>query len=106
MDELLTNHEAQPNEVQLACASEHLEEITGLIWPIDKVSEVLSLYPAQRINLALSGVDNADLSFAAANFFLGTTWPTYGDEVDVDRFVEVLQQQAQLMDFALAPPEI
>ncbi|HCF3018596.1 TPA: hypothetical protein NIB55_005866 [Pseudomonas aeruginosa] len=63
---------------------------------------MLSLYPRTRISLAVDGEADDELSFAAAHFFLGTSWPTFGDKVDVTAFVNVLQQQALLMNYSKA----
>jgi len=99
---LLQHRDAIPSEVQMASASEFLTEITGLVWSADQISNLLCLYPRARIMIASGDDANDELSFAAAHFFLGTSWPTFGDKVDVDAFVAVLQQQALLMGFSKA----
>lgn len=97
---LLIEHvNAQPSERQLEDAAAHLEEITDLAWTTSQVAMLLSLYPRARITLAGGGKAHEDLAFAVAHFFLNTSWPTYGDEVDVSAFVELLQRQAMLMGF-------
>lgn len=98
----LKNRDAQPSESQLCSAAEFLAETTGLVWSVAQVSELLSLYPRTRISLAVDGEADDELSFAAAHFFLGTSWPTFGDKVDVTAFVNVLQQQALLMGYSKA----
>lgn len=98
----LKNRDAQPSESQLRSAADFLSAITGLYWSEAQISELLSLYPRTRISLALAGEANEQLAFAAAHFFLGTSWPTFGDKVDVTAFVNVLQQQALLMGYSKA----
>lgn len=97
---LLIEHiNVQPSERQLENAVAYLEELTDLAWTTSQVTMLISLYPRARITLAGSGTAHEDLAFAAAHFFLNTSWPTYGDEVDVNAFVELLQRQAILMGF-------
>lgn len=64
--------------------------------------QILSLYPRERIAMVLAGnVEETDirdqLMDVFAHFFLGCTWPTYGDQVDSDRFRSLLQHQIQSM---------
>lgn len=96
---LLKHRHTMPTDTQLTAASELLEEITGMAWPSDRIHDLLSLYPRIRISIATAGDLKDDLSFAAAHFFLGTSWPTIGDNVDLHAFVAVLQQQAVLMGY-------
>lgn len=98
----LNNRDAQPSESQLCSAAEFLAETTGLAWSVAQVCELLSLYPRTRISLAVNGEAGDALSFAAAHFFLGTSWPTFGDKVDITAFVNLLQQQALLMGYSKA----
>jgi len=100
---LLIEHiNAQPNERQLEDAVEFLAETTGLAWTTAQVTMLISLYPRARITLAGGGTAHEQLAFAVAHFFLNTSWPTYGDNVDVSAFVELLQRQAMLMGFRKA----
>lgn len=100
--DLLKHRDRKPTESQLASAVEFLGEITSLAWTVEQVNELLCLYPRARINLAVTGDANEELSFAAAHFFLGASWPTFGDNVDIDAFEELLQKQALLMGFSKA----
>jgi len=56
----------------------------------------------KAVMFAVDGEADDELSFVAAHFFLGTSWPTFGDKVDVTAFVNVLQQQALLMGYSKA----
>ena len=71
---------------------------------IGQVEAILSLYPRERIAMVLantvSDTDIADqLMSVLAHFYLGCTWPTYGDNVDTDRFLSLLQHQVKQMEF-------
>jgi hypothetical protein len=64
----------------------------------DQVETILSLYPRDRILITLIGnTINPDAKEAAldvlAHFFLGCKWPDFGDSVDMERFVSLLQHQ-------------
>jgi hypothetical protein len=97
---LLIEHiNAQPSVRQLGAAASYLEEITDLAWTTSQVTMLISLYPRARITLAGGGDAHEQLAFAVAHFFLNTSWPTYGDNVDVSAFVRLLQRQAMLMGF-------
>jgi len=34
-----------------------------------------------------------------AYFFLSTTWPTYGDGLSIDAFVEIIQESAKILGY-------
>jgi Tfp pilus assembly ATPase PilU len=71
---------------------------------VGQVEAILSLYPRERITMVLantvSDTDVADqLMSVLAHFYLGCSWPTYGDNVDSDRFLSLLQHQVKQMEF-------
>lgn len=100
VQELLQHRDAQPTREQLASATEFLDEITSLTWTANQLTDLLCLYPRARIKLA-AGLDaEEELAFSAAHFFLSTAWNTYGDNIESDAFVNLIQKQALLMGFA------
>jgi hypothetical protein len=63
-----------------------------------QVEMILSLYPRERILFTLCGnTINPDVAeellSVLSHFFLGCKWPGYGDSVDMERFVSLLQHQ-------------
>lgn len=103
----LDSVDLQPSDAAYCEASEFLIEITRVNLEKDAVKRILSLYPHARIKLAEAqgtGPTHVrdELSFVAAHFFLGSRWPNYGDEVDVDRFVAILQSEAEDLGFKKA----
>ena len=95
---------AMPSSQNYADAAQYLTEITELPISPSQAEDLLSLYPHVRIKLAEGdGVVGSDvregLAFVAAHFFLGCTWPIYGDHVNLERFVSLLKQQAEAMGF-------
>lgn len=79
-------------------AAELLTKITKIKFDAKQTESMLNLYPKARIELATNGlldtsVRNA-LSVAVAHFFLGCSWPTYGDNIDIETFTGVLKRQA------------
>lgn len=94
----------EPSDEAYAEASNFIAEITELDFSVEATKKLLALYPQTRIKLADSNGTSPthvrdDLTFAVANFFLGSRWPTFGDNIDVDRFVEILQQEAKALGF-------
>lgn len=101
------NADLTPTEAAYRAASEFLTEITQIRIDEDATRRILSLYPHARINLAEANgigttLDRENLSFVVAHFFLGSRWPTFGDEVDVERFVSILQSEALALGFKKA----
>lgn len=100
----LNNRAAMPTAQNIAEVAKHFAEISGVEFSPEQAEAILSLYPQVRIKVAnYDGIEDTDvrdgLSFAMAHFFLGCTWPTFGDKVDLELFVALLQKQAGLMGF-------
>ena len=98
------NADLQPTDAAYGEASEYLTEITEVSFDANSTKRLLSLYPLARIGVANANGTGPthvrdNLSFAAANFFLGSRWPTFGDKIDVDRFVAILQAEAEALGF-------
>lgn len=86
---------------QAASVMTELAEVT--ITP-DQAEAILALYPQARIKLAVYGdLQDTDtreaVSFAVAHYFLGCTWPSFGDGVDIDQFMDLLTKQAVAMGY-------
>lgn len=90
----IENHNAQLSDKQYKHAQDIINENTELNLSIDHVKIILSLYPRTRIQFAIYE-DSSDLLFAVSHLFLGCSWPTYGDKVDIDQFVTLLKTQAK-----------
>ena len=98
----LENAQAQPSAELVQEASLTLSECTGFAVAPEFVGQLLSMYPPVRIKLALVGAaDDSEvrdvLLDGMCHFLLGCTWPTYGDEVDVDEFSALVQRQYFLL---------
>ena len=104
---LRDNRDAIPSAAAYEAAADFMSGITELQLGIQETRAILDLYPHVRIDLATCG-DCTDsgvrkgLSFTAAHFFAGCAWPTYGDKVDINAFVALLQDQAVRMGYRLA----
>lgn len=95
----LLNHRyiATPDECYYTVVALWKEE-AKLELKASQVETILSLYPRDRILLTLVGnTINPDVREAMldvlAHFFLGCKWPDYGDNVDKERFISLLQHQ-------------
>lgn len=106
---LYENRFATPTDGQYVEAADFIEEISGLRLDGEQIRGLLSLYPSARIKVALEGLGDTDirdsLSFAISHFILGCGWPTYGDKVDVEEFVTILQRQAEGLGFRVGTNE-
>ncbi|WP_459782160.1 hypothetical protein [Photobacterium sp. R1] len=104
----LDNRNAQPTSEQYQEAALHIAETTGVIVSQGDVANILSLFPSARIKLAVyqgcSDTEVRELIYqAACAFFAASEAPTYGDSVDIDRFIGHLQSQAKLMGYDIDP---
>lgn len=100
---MFENRDAIPSEAAYAAVAKQLTWQTDVSISPDQAKAILSLYPQARIKVAMYGIGDTDvreaLSFAIAHFFLGCSWPTYGDEVDLESFIATMRKQASLMGF-------
>lgn len=101
--DLFANRFAVPTDQQYDRAAEILQEIAELALDKEQIRGLLALYPRVRIEIT-EGADDAyeSLAFCIAHFVLGCSWPKYGDKLDIDAFVEVLQAQAEKLGFKRA----
>ncbi|MEM0550492.1 MULTISPECIES: hypothetical protein [Aeromonas] len=101
---LYENRDVKPTSLQFKEAAEYLTSNTGICIHHKQAEAILSLYPIARIKLAKHGVTDTDvcdeLAFASAHFFLGCSWPTFGDKINMDEFIALMRKQAGLMGFA------
>jgi hypothetical protein len=90
----LKNKNLDLTEKQYNKALDELQEMTNLNFTLEQLKDILSLYPQSRIQLAAHD-SYEDLAFAIAHFFLYCSWPTYGDNINLDDFLHLLQTQAK-----------
>lgn len=102
---LMANRNVQPTAGQLEEAAAYIREFSQIDLSATEVGEMLMLYPKSRIALATEGMactsTEDELAFMVAHFFLECSWPTIGDEVDMQRFVDVLKDQASWHGYKL-----
>lgn len=101
------NRHAYPTPENYAAVAQHWLETTDIQFSPEQAEAILALYPQARIKVAVyGGIADTDvrdeLGFAISHFFLGCTWPTFGDKIDIDEFVSLLKKQASLMGFSPA----
>ena len=104
------NRDAKPSANNYAVAAQFFTEITEVEIGAEQAEAILALYPHTRIKIAkYDGIRDTEvrdgLSSAAAHFFLGCEWPNNGDNVDIDAFVGLLKQSANLMGFVSVAAE-
>lgn len=98
---LLENADLQPTGEDYEKAAEFMSEISGVEFSSIDAKRILSLYPAERINLASHGAasSSSELAFALAHLLLGCSWPNCGDGIDMEKFAELLAKQAESLGF-------
>lgn len=79
---------------QLNDAVEMVNSETNLGLSHEHMKAIFDIYPRSRIQFAIYK-DTEGLFFAISHFFLGCSWPTYGDKVDIDAFYSLLNSQAK-----------
>lgn len=106
MDFYTKNRNAIPTIKNYDDAASHIKEAFGIIVSREDVEVILSLFPYAKIKLAVyDGCYDTDvrdaISKAACIYFSGSDVPTYGDDIDINRFYDHLQNQAEKMGFSL-----
>lgn len=92
----IEHKDVQMTEEQYYDACEIMSDMLELQLSVAHTKTILQLYPHSRIRFAVQK-ENDSLSFALSHFFLGCAWPTYGEKVDINKFTELLQEQAKLI---------
>lgn len=104
MQFLLKHRNKQPDLVALRGGIEHIKTATGVELSTGQLSEILTLFPSERIKLAEYGISDTEVRECMYNvaccFFAGCEAPTYGDGIDMDRFIKHLQGQAKIMGYS------
>ena len=100
---LLENIDKQITQEHLKEAVEFLSEVTEMDIEVSFVEKLLILYPPARIAIGVAEGVHGDseareeLLFAFTHFVLGCTWPTYGDKINPEEFLALLQKQYSLL---------
>lgn len=98
----LSSLHLEPTESDYLEAAGVIAECAEIELPVAQVKTILSLYPKVRIQIAEWGADDtatrgAILS-AVSDLYLGCEWPTYGDQINIDAFTELLTRQIAATD--------
>jgi hypothetical protein len=100
---LKENVSAAPNHKGYSTVADYIQSITGIAFQVEDAKLLLDLYPRARIKVAEFGIEDSDvkdeIAFSVSHFFLGCSWPTYGEQVDHDSFVDLLKRQANKVGF-------
>lgn len=102
----LNNRNAVASEKNYQDAADRMSESTGVQVSPAQAKDILSLFPAARIKLAVhDGCSDSDvrdlISEAAWAYFAGSESPTFDTKTEADRMYRHLQAQAVEMGFAL-----
>ncbi|MDI6976072.1 hypothetical protein [Serratia sp. Se-RSBMAAmG] len=90
-------------------ALEYIKSNTRVSLTKEQLIDLLFFFPFYRIKLAVYGVGDTEVKSYLLNmvssFFIGVTWPTYGDKVDIYDFVSLLRKRAIEMKYEVIKDE-
>ena len=90
---------------EIARICKTVDEAAGIQIPIDKMRVICEYDGAVLFKIQMFGLDDTEVQGsilnAVANFFLCCQWPTYGDDIDIERFVKTLQRVAAACNFVV-----
>jgi hypothetical protein len=99
----LDNRKSFPTPENYQDAAKSILEITEIDLTIEQIEAILSLFPFARIKLSHDGGNDTevreDVYNAICKFFAGCEAPTYGDKLNINRFIQHLQSQAKSMGY-------
>jgi hypothetical protein len=94
--------EGAPDPEAYDYAAEYLADQTDLNFTPANVEWLSQMYPEVRATMMSRGPGDSvlreHLIQMVTHFFLRTTWPTYGDKMDVDEFTERLHESAEYLN--------
>lgn len=100
----LENKDKQPDSATLNDAVTAIKESTGVELTSKQLSEILTLFPSERIKLAVYGLSDTEVREGMYNvaccYFAGCKAPSFGDDMDINRFIKHLQSQAVAMGYS------
>lgn len=80
--------------------AEMVNEATELALTSRQIETILKVYPTSRAEVIVHGIyDSAALDEvidSVSHFFLCCNYPTYGDKVDIDKFLGLLKEQVSI----------
>lgn len=102
------NFDVHLSPADLADATQYARDVCGVDFSEEQISNILALYPIERIDIAVHSLRDTmtrdSFSGILAHFLVGSSWPNYGDNVDISEFQAVLERQAQKLGYKLTPP--
>lgn len=103
----LLHHDKRPTSQDWEQAHEIVREQLGNTISIERLRQIIDLDREALIALAIEGADDVavrDLILCAiSRFYLDCLWPSLGDGIDIDRFIEVLK--ARVVEFNAGCPD-
>lgn len=100
--------DVQLTPADLVDATQYARDVCGIDFSEEQISNIMALYPSERIDIAMHSLRDTmtrdSFSGILAHFLLGSSWPNYGDNVDISEFQALLERQAQKLGYKLTPP--
>ncbi|WP_174048463.1 hypothetical protein [Agrobacterium tumefaciens] len=103
----LLHHDKRPTAEDWRQAHEIVCEQIGNIISVGRLQQIMDLNREALIALAMEGADDISVRdmilCAVSRFYLDCLWPSFGDGIDIDRFIEILK--ARVSEFNAQCPD-
>jgi hypothetical protein len=101
------HHDKRPTAQDWQQAHEIVCEQIGNVISVGRLQQIISLNREALIALAMEGADDISVRdmilSAISRFYLDCLWPSFGDGIDIDRFIEILK--ARVSEFNARLPD-
>ncbi len=100
--QMVLKHQHSPiPEDQLLLSKELFKSEIGIEFSIKEVRDIICSSPYCRASVIMFGVEDTEargsLFNALSLLILNCSWPDYGDKVNIDKFIEVLNKQIKIV---------
>lgn len=84
-------------------AQELIKDATEISFTTTQLESIFHAYPEVKAQVIEFGIMDTEVKGKVcsmiSNFFLGVKYPTYGDNIPMDKFLDVLKNQATAMGY-------
>ena len=98
---IIKNQHLPIPEDQLSLSQKLLEHETGIVFTNKEVRDIICSYPYCRASIIEYGLMDTEakstLVSALSLLVLGCEWPNYGDKINLEEFVKVLNTKTKII---------
>jgi len=103
----LLHHDKRPTDQDWQQAHEIIREQIGNIISVERLQQIVDLDRETLIALAMDGAEDIAVRdrvlCSVSRFYLDCLWPSFGDGIDIERFIEILK--ARVSEFNVGCPD-